>query len=233
MESGPHEKENRDGLHPILDHRRNEQRLMSQGGAQLSRTESPNKQSVLVKRVLRDGRVVSGLDKIGSSMRKKQNSEPAEDDLGTLGSQNAASFGNPNTRGRESKAVHHTVDGNESQMHSTMYITGKSQRFKLNTLRLPGVKGTSPQGQNSPLAKAVVINLGERTANNFTSKETDMLVGGTDLETGTSKMQQPQVSGKNFNPKIRPKKEAHSRAGSYASNGGSLHDLAKGHVVGI
>ena len=42
---------------------------------------SPNKQSVLVKRVMKDGRVVSGLDSIRDRL-----SEPLEEDIGTLGS---------------------------------------------------------------------------------------------------------------------------------------------------
>ena len=79
-------------------------RHLTQGGGALSRQSSPNKQSVLVKRVMRDGRVVSGLD----SLRGKRNSEPIDEDIGTLGSQNASGAGVANTLTRESKAVYNT-----------------------------------------------------------------------------------------------------------------------------
>ena len=62
--------------------------LKNQRGRSRSRLSSPNKQSVLVKRVMQDGRVVSGLGSI-----RGQNSEPLDEDLGTLGSHNGSGGG--------------------------------------------------------------------------------------------------------------------------------------------
>ena len=82
---------------------------------------SPSKQSVLVKRVLRDGRVVSGLDRHGSHSPQRVNSAGVlDDDQGTLGSNGGY------TNARESNIVNYaTVEGSDSRMRSTMYVTGK------------------------------------------------------------------------------------------------------------
>lgn len=141
---------------------------------------------------MRDGRVVSGLD----SLRGKRNSEPIDEDLGTLGSQNASlgHIGN-NTLTRESKAVYATNDANDSRLRSTMYITGKSQRFPIKASNLR-VNQAIP-GAPSPPQQSMVINLGERTESNFgnmingqVSPEVDFLVGVSDIVTGAYKIQQ-------------------------------------------
>ena len=153
--------------------------------------DTPNKQSVLVKRVLGDGRIVSGIE---NYVRSK--SDLLDDDQGTLGSNGF------HTIARDSHVVNFaTADGSDSRLHSTMYVTGKSQKFAL--------KKNTQQSGNSPRANkktTMVINLGERTLTNFNKKpekDVDMVVGVTDIVTGASKVLHP--SNKNFNPKIRPK----------------------------
>ena len=81
---------------------------------------SGNKQSVLVKRVVRDGVVVSGLENRGPADGDGPPfmNEAHEEDRGTLGSQGA------NTVNRESNIVNYeTNEGSVSRLRSTMYIT--------------------------------------------------------------------------------------------------------------
>ena len=71
-------------------------------------------------------------------------------------------------------------------MRSTMYITGKSQRFVLQNKAKKETQ-VSPNANNSPIGKTMIINLGERTQTGFGNKgDVDMLVGVTDIVTGES-----------------------------------------------
>ena len=98
-----------------------DQRHMTQGGDFFRGTSPGNKQSVLVKRVMQDGRVVSGLE----SLHNKVASENQDEDKGTLGS--VAGSGERDDMAKESNIVNYgTADGTDSRMRSTMYITGKS-----------------------------------------------------------------------------------------------------------
>ena len=69
-------------------------------------SSSKEKQSVLVKRVFGDGRVVSGLDTY------PDRSELMEEDQGTLGSQ-MASNGNVEMVARESNIVNYATNGSD------------------------------------------------------------------------------------------------------------------------
>ena len=98
------------------------------GEAGFHRVGSPNKQSVLVKRVLNDGRVVSGME----SQYHRGEQKELEEDQGTLASNGNGSAAAANTAAKESNIVNYaTNEGSDSRMRSTMYITGKSQKFAL------------------------------------------------------------------------------------------------------
>ena len=82
---------------------------------------------MLVKRVMRDGRVVSGLE----TMRGNRNSVPLGEEAATLAGHNGSGGGKNNTtaNARESHIVnqgtqHDTSEANK--LRSTMYATGKS-----------------------------------------------------------------------------------------------------------
>ena len=188
-----------------------DQRHMTQGG--FYRGTSPNnKQSVLVKRVMKDGRVVSGLE----SLHAKVASENQDEDQGTLGSVAGSAGREDNTMARESNIVNYgTADGTDSRMRSTMYITGKSQKFKIATGKN---SKNSNQPVNASISKTMIINLGDRTvtnkfdfgnANNFGNAEihqdgtVEMVVGETDVVTGISHVAHP--NNRNFNPKMKHK----------------------------
>ena len=78
---------------------------------------------------MNDGRVVSGMES-GFKQDKEM-----EEDQGTLGSNGNVSVGGgaANTMAKESNIVNYgaTNEGSDSRMRSTMYITGKSQKFAL------------------------------------------------------------------------------------------------------
>ena len=112
---------------------------------------------------------------------------------------------------RESNIVNYgTAEGTDSRMRSTMYITGKSQKFKIAT-------GKNSKNSNYPvnasISKTMIINLGDRTVtSNFGNAvnaeihndgTVEMLVGETDVQTGISHIASP--NNRNFNPKMRPK----------------------------
>ena len=153
---------------------------------------------------MHDGVVVSGLDeKSYVNGKNKTVSDPLDEDQGTLGSQGG------NTAARESNIVNYeTNESNAGRLRSTMYITGKSQRFaiKQGQKKTSANKSISPNQKSTNIGKTMIINLGERTQTNFGNRmeeDVNMVVGVTDIVTGASHVQHP--SNKNFNPKIRPK----------------------------
>ena len=88
---------------------------------------------------------------------------------------------------RESNIVNYaTNEGSESRLRSTMYITGRSQRFALNASK----NRAGRPGGHSPIGNTMIINLGDRTQTNFgnsrLANDIDMLVGVTDIVTGAS-----------------------------------------------
>lgn len=166
--------------------------------------ENSTKQSVLVKRVNRDGVVVSGLDR---SMADGQN----EDDQGTLGSQGGQ------TIAQESNIVNYEVnDGSVSRLRSTMYITGQNKKKYALKNGQQKTKGSPSKKANPSIGGTMIINLGDRTQTNFANsrpeEDQNMVVGVTDIATGQSHVQHP--SKKNFNPKLQPKRNFHGRSGS-------------------
>jgi len=65
--------------------------------------------------------------------------------------------------GRESNVVNYaTNEGSQSRMRSTMYITGKSQKFALNANRATR-NNAKLSDSHSPIGKTMIINLGDRT----------------------------------------------------------------------
>lgn len=81
---------------------------------------------------------------------------------------------NKDALARESNVVNYaTGQSNESRLRSTIYISGKSQKFALgggqgkpkggHQLMADGQPRGSPSSIRSPISKTMIINLGERT----------------------------------------------------------------------
>ena len=130
----------------------------------------------------------------------RNKSELIDEDQGTLGSQIASNNGIENVR-RDSNIVNFGPnEASDQRMRSTMYITGKGQKFALGTNR-------------SGAPKTLIINLGEQTQIGFSpTHDHDMLIGVTEITTGATKIQQP--ANKNFSSKIKHKKDNRGRTSS-------------------
>lgn len=160
--------------------------------------------------------MVSGLENRSYIDNKNKASDLLEEDQGTLGSQGA------NTNARESNIVNYDTNEGSAQprLRSTMYITGKNQRFAIKQghkkTSVTKSNNKSPSPRNNPnIGKTMIINLGERTQTNFGNRideDINMVVGVTDIATGASHVQHP--SNKNFKPKIRPKQMYRGQSGS-------------------
>lgn len=106
--------------------------LLDRGIKDMSRTQvngsflrgKGNKQSVLVKRVMKDGRVLSGLDFQADMRLKSDNHEEEKQTLG--GSQERHSIEEQNTIRRESNIVNYATNDGSDRLRSTVYISGKS-----------------------------------------------------------------------------------------------------------
>lgn len=133
-----------------------------------------NKQSVLVKRVMKDGRVMSGLD-FQADMRMKSDNQ--EEEKQTLGSQERQFVGQQNTIARESNIVNYaTNQGSESRLRSTIYKQGSPNAVS-------SVAGNSLT--KSPRGKTEIINLGDKKKLSR-AEIGDMVVGVTDIITGAT-----------------------------------------------
>lgn len=212
---------------------------MTQGANQgfHSRQSSPNKQSVLVKRVMQDGRVVSGLDNPSPDLANEE--QDHDEDAGTLASNGEPA--NKDNMARESNVVNYaTNESNESRLRSTIYISGKSQKFALggkhaqSNARVEGARA-SPSSIRSPIKKTMIINLGERTqTSNFPSGQVlngteqiggELVVGVTDITTGaTHILQSPQQNKDAFSPKLKHKQMI-NRSSSHGSGVAGPVDL--------
>ncbi len=68
----------------------------------------------------------------------------------------------------------------------------------------------------------MIINLGDKTQVGFNlGHDHDMVIGVTDIVTGTSRIQHP--TSKNLYPKIKPKQDFHGRSSSIGERS-SNHD---------